>query len=485
MSAVHSNHKVTPPNQQHSLSRLALLVGLLVSLLLAIVFTTGPSTVGSSGVPRGQPELTTLSVLIVFVLSFASLAMNWLDRLTTVMLGALASLLVGSALAFYTPLDAARYVWEKSDTLLLLASMGVVTGALVESGCLARLARTAVRLSRGDRRRLFQLFCALTYTLSLTVNNLTTIMIMIPLSLVVTERMGMDPIPLVLGEVVASNLGGASTMVGDFPNMLLAADLGLPFRDFLTYLAPVCLLQLGILIAYLQRAYPVGESRRRASSETESPEKWDRAMAFRGKLILGGVLVGFIVGGELGVSPVYVAAAGVLWVIAWARLPMSKIVERVGIDNVAFFVCLFIMVGAISAAGTFDSLGHHLKSLLQRSPVVGVITLACAAAVLTAFFNAGPTTALLIHMLLAGAWPAELTLGPANQVVWWALSLGVCAGSSATLTGATAGPIAASILEQQGKELNFRRFAETGIPLMTLFLVVSSLYLTLLIRSTS
>ena len=249
MSAVHSNHKVKPPNQPHSLSSLALLVGLLVSLLLAIVFTTGPSTVGSSGVLRGQPELTTLSVLIVFVLSFASLAMNWLDRLPTVMLGALASLLVGSALAFYTPLDAARYVWEKSDTLLLLASMGVVTGALVESGCLARLARTAVRLSRGDRRRLFQLFCALTYTLSLTVNNLTTIMIMIPLSLVVTERMGMDPIPLVLGEVVASNLGGASTMVGDFPNMLLAADLGLPFRDFLTYLAPVCLLQLGILLS--------------------------------------------------------------------------------------------------------------------------------------------------------------------------------------------------------------------------------------------
>ncbi len=134
------------------------------------------------------------------------------------------------------------------------------------------------------------------------------------------------------------------------------------------------------------------------------------------------------------------------------------------------------MVGAVKATGLLDTLGLEVDDLWRRSPVWGGIALAWGAALLTCILNAGPTTALLMHVLLAGL----VGVAP-SESLWWALSLGVCAGSSATLTGATAGPVTAGLLEKAGFSLTYKRFADTGIPLMFIFLLISSSYLALTI----
>lgn len=415
------------------------------------------------------------AVIMVFMGTFSALAMNIIHRLTAVIVGAVLSLLLGTLLRFYFPSDAFLYLWGKVDTLVLLGGISIVTGLLQESGLFEHLACKMVEVSRGSQWNVMALLCLLTFVLSMFINNLATILVLIPISLSVAGAMKMDPVPLVLGEIIASNLGGASTMVGDFPNMLIATETGLAFHEFLFHLAPVCFLQLGILIAFLSPSFSnrqMDESRRKNLLRQLRLKHWNRSMATCGLIILGIVIVGFLISGQIGVPVSVVAGSGAILALLFGQVSWKKLIDRMCLDDILFFACLFLMVGAVNATGILDNLGSEIDKLWRTSPVWGGIALAWGAALLTCILNAGPTTALLIHVLLAGFSGVVLEEG-----LWWALSLGVCAGSSATLTGATAGPVTAGLLERNGFTLTYKRFANTGIPLMFIFLLISSSYL--------
>ncbi len=419
-----------------------------------------------------------IALIVVFIGCFGALALNLVHRLAAVGIGAFACILVGTLLGFYTPADAATFLGGKADTLILLGGVGLVTGVLAESGFFSRLARSAVEESGGSSKKIVISLCVATFVLSCFVNNLATILVVVPLSLIVADAMKIDPQPLVLGEVVASNLGGASTMIGDFPNMLIATEVGLPFREFLVYLAPVCLVQLAILIVYLSRELPDRQQDPkafRALLDRIAKQPWDASTAFRGILMLAGMIVAFAVGSEHGISPALVAGVGGLVALVFSGVPPNLLLKRLHLGDILFFACLFLMVGAVDASGLLNGFGRSLADLSSRSPLVGALAVAWGAAFVTSILNAGPTTALLVHILLAALTPRA-----ASEATWWALSLGVCAGSSATLTGATAGPVTASLMEQHGRRLTFGAFAGTGVPLALLFLLVTSGYLVLL-----
>ncbi|GAB4273164.1 MAG: ArsB/NhaD family transporter [Deferrisomatales bacterium] len=428
--------------------------------------------------PAPAPAWGAAAVLLVFLGTFGALALDLVGRLTAVALGAAGCLTLGAALGFYFPSQAAAYLWGKGDTLLLLAGIGLVTGLLQEGGFFERLARRVVAAAGGDPRRVVLSLCALTYGLSLLMNNLATILVIVPLSLRVAEALDLDPVDLVLGEIIASNLGGASTMIGDFPNMLIATETGLPFHDFLVYLAPVCLLELGLLLAVLgvrTPRRPVAAQRLRRLTAGLASSRWDPVAVSRGQAILAAMVAGFALGGWLGVGPGAIAAAGAGAALLAAGRHRSALVRHAGGDDVLFFACLFLMVGAVDASGALDGVARSWAGLWQGGRVAGGLALVWGAAGLTCFLNAGPTTALLVHLVLTSA-------APADPAVWWALSLGVCAGSSATLTGATAGPVSASLLERRGVCLTFNRFARTGVPVMVGFLLLSSAYVVWLLR---
>jgi Na+/H+ antiporter NhaD/arsenite permease-like protein len=410
------------------------------------------------------------AVLVVFVLTFCALSLGLLDRLAAVALGAVACLVLGALLGFYQPPDALLYLWERHEPLVLLAGIRLTTELLVVSGLFDRLARRVVQRSRGASWQFTVGLCALTFALSLVLNNLATILVVIPLWLRAAESLELDPVPLVLGVVIASNLGGASTMVGDFPNMLIANETRFDFTAFLIHLAPVCLIQLGVLLLFLApscSSEPKEPRRVRAALEELGRAPIDEKVARRGLLILAGMVLGFVVCGWIGVAPGLVSLVGGHLAMFAGGVPWRRLVSHDTLDDVVFFALLFLMTGAVAASGILDGLGGALEGLWHRDPLWGALALAWSAAALTCFMSAGPTTALLLHLLPPAAGP----------VAWWALSLGVCAGSSGTLTGATAGPVAASLLEQHRYELSFNRFARTGLPLMMLFLMVTSIYI--------
>ncbi|MFC1736997.1 SLC13 family permease [Candidatus Hydrogenedentota bacterium] len=455
------------------------LFSLLAGAVLALLVLWAMMSPGADPAPAaGASTTATAAVILAFVGAFGALALNVVNRLTAVAVGAFASLLIGALLRFYFPSDAVLYLFGKMDTLILLAGMSIVTGLLQESGFFGILAHNTLRVSGGNPWKVMTFLCVLTYGLSMFMNNLAAILVIIPIALRVTKAMEMEPVPLVMGVIIASNLGGASTMVGDFPNMLIATETGLAFHEFFIHLAPVCLLQLGILIVFLRPSFadrPLEKRRRASLLEGLCTEHWDHAMGARGIAILGATIVGFLVAGRLGIPVAAVAGSGAVLAFLLGNVSWKRLLKRMCFGDVLFFACLFLMVGALNATGFLDNLGSQIAAIWMHSPVWGAIALAWGAALLTCFLSAGPSTALLIHVLLAS------TPGFASgESVWWALSLGVCAGSSATLTGATAGPVTASLLEREGYTLTFERFAYTGVPIMFLFLIVSSCYLAII-----
>jgi Na+/H+ antiporter NhaD/arsenite permease-like protein len=245
------------------------------------------------------------------------------------------------------------------------------------------------------------------------------------------------------------------------------------------HLAPVCLVELAILLAFLVISTPDQATPRAVDGLVlrlrEQP--WNPTAAWRGAAILVSALAAFVLAGEMGLSPAVVAALGGACALMLSGVPGRTLLGKVGLGDIAFFACLFVMVGAVEASGLFAGLGRLTGRLLWASPALGAVTIAWAAALVTALLNAGPTTALLVHVLRSALAPWA-----AGETVWWALSLGVCAGSSATLTGATAGPVSASLMEARGRELSFRRFARTGIPMMFGFMLVNTLYLLWMVR---
>lgn len=449
-----------------------------VALGLLGLWAMMPSHEGTD--PSARGPIAGIVVALVFAGTFGVLAANLVGRLYPVVCGAALCLALGIVLEFYFPSDAALYLYGKLDTLSLLFGVSVMTALLDESGLFEAFAVWTLRAVGTSSWGVMASLCALTFLLSMFVNNLAAILVIIPISLRIADALRLDARSLVLGEVIASNLGGASTMVGDFPNMLIATETGMHFHEFLFHLTPICLLQLGILVVFLSPAFgsqPMGV-RQEASVGRRGLNvvHWNRDVAWRGLVILGTVVVGFLVSAWVAIPPAGFAVAGAVLTFLFGKVSWNLLLRKSCLKEVLFFACVFVMVGAVDAAGILDRLGVGIGALWQHNPLFGAVALAWGAALLTAILNAGPTTALLLHVLLTalgGAAPGEN--------LWWALSLGVCAGSSATLIGATAGPVAASLLERHGLDLSFSRFARTGIPLMFAFLVVSSCYLIILV----
>ncbi len=427
--------------------------------------------------PFAPTAVESAAVLLAFFVTFTALSLNLVGRLAAVTTGAIICLLLGSLLNFYFPPDALHYLWDRRQPLFLLAGISLVTQLLQHGGLFEHLAYRLICSSKGSPRQMMIQLCLVTYVLSMFLNNLTTILVLIPLSLRIATSLKIDPLPLVLGEIIASNLGGASTMVGDFPNMLIASEANIGFLPFLTHLMPFCILLMGITTAVLSRQYPgapASAAQFHLLLKQSRPAALNPLVARRGLLITGGMLIGFLLSGVTGISPGVVAFLAGHLALFFGGLPLRTLVMHSTWNDIFFFICIFLMVGAVSASGILDGLGTTAGEIWQSSPTWGVLALAWGAALLTCVFNAGPTTALIIHMI-----PASMA-GMSGDVIWWALSLGVCAGSSGTLTGATAGPVAATLLEQRGYQLTFNRFARTGMPVMLLMLLLSSIYLVFL-----
>lgn len=420
--------------------------------------------------------MTDLSAVLVIVIGSTLAIAFWPSRKEPIAFaGAAAAIIYGHLRGFFTADQAFRSV--SAPVILILVSIGIFAEVFSESGIFEKVCRALAIAVRGNRRALVAVFLGLTYVSSCFLDNLTCLYVLLPVMIGAMRAVGMGPAelrPTIVAIVIAGNLGGASTMIGDFPNILIARSQGIPFLAFMAWMMPACVVQLGALAALLPRAPKAAPAEPAAQSllvsmigQQVDQLRVDGRLFWPAATSFSLFLVGLVLTGWWPFPPELVAF-GFVCVCVWALPRPQEWVVKVDVKSVLFIACLFIFAGAIQATGALDRAAHAVIDLTRGNPYylsAAVIGLACA---LTAVFSAGPTTAALIPA--AEAMKAELP----GHMIWWCLSLGVLAGSSATLLSATAGPIAANILKgRTGIELTFGDFLRIGWKAALLFSALS------------
>ena len=488
----------------------------------------------------GSSMAEVVLVVLIFSVMYYFVYKNMFDRVVLFVLGAIVIAITGHHLGFYEQEQMASALLSKLDVLLFIVGMQLVTGVLDEAGALEYLSKKITLVTGGNSWRIMWLFCLVTYACSLVVNNLTTIMLMAPMVLSLSKYLDCNPKPFLISLIIASNLGGASTMVGDFPNMLIGTETGLPFYQFTSYMLPICLLELFVLLVYLRlgqsslfkAAAPLHSSTADGYPNFEPPDEdfpeladdpdsndsllhtikqslpraiKSRDTLRRGLIILSIVIAGFLLSDIMNWSPAIIALVGGIIALAFGGCEPFSLLQKVSIRDILFFSGLFVLVGAAEASGALGYVSGAIVSLSFGNTLILCLLLMWTGAFVTCFLNAGPTTALFLPIVLSFQSAAP------HSLYWWSLSLGVCAGSSGTLVGATAGSVTATMIDKFIKKqdestdasdevlggnssnstdenrycltkLTFKEFASLGLPIMVIFLLISSAYITVIYR---
>jgi len=436
-----------------------------------------------------KPEVINIFVTLVILFStFACLFFNVINRTVCVVVGATSLMILGSLLGFYDQTKAFNSI--RMSPIIIFLGMSIFSLMLEKFRFFDYLAKRIIVYCKTDARKIFLGLCFATYILSLFVNNLSIILVLIPITLSVTRVLKMDPVPLVIAEIIASNLGGASTMIGDFPNMLISSATGLAFMDFLIFMTPICfILFLAQLWFFYQFNLLPPRSKKLSMGQAAFFKKikfdlenmqldWKTIRKILGVLAL--VIISYMILPEFNVKAPTIVFAGGFILLAIENKYAKDILKQVGLTDIVFFLALFILVGGAIHSGLLNYFAHSMEVVSAGNKLLYLIVMMWVVAFFTMFLNAGPSTAFFMPIILQSQFAAF------SDIVWWALSLGVLAGSSATLTGATAGIVTQTLLEEKGatwgksalsSRFTFKTYSKTGIPIALMFLIISTIYI--------
>lgn len=428
-------------------------------------------------------------VVLILIVTFTLLFFDVVNRTVCVVLGAVLMMISGSLLGFYSQTKAFDAILM--SPILIFVGISIFSILLEKFEFFDYVAKTMILKTKGDIVKVAFVLCLLTYVFSLVVNNLTAILVMIPITLSLCRGLKMNPVPVVIAEIIASNVGGASTMIGDFPNMIISSSTGLNFIEYLIFMTPICFVLLLSLFWYMRRFAFVQRKKIKTSliaekaflkkiqNEVNTMEiNWGSIK--RVLWIFGAVIVGFIVLPVFRIKAATIALAGGFTLLAIEKEHAREVLKKISFTDVIFFIALFIIVGGALHSGLLEMTANAISYLSMGSKFFYLVILMCFVAFVTAFLNAGPSTVFFIPVVMHAPFAAY------SDIIWWALSLGVLAGSSATITGATAGIVTQTILEEQhisdlgadeNVRLTFRNYSKHGIPVALMFLVISSIYI--------
>jgi Na+/H+ antiporter NhaD/arsenite permease-like protein len=407
----------------------------------------------------------------VFVVAYILIAIERWDR-------TLVALAAGLLVVALGVLDQeAAFAAVDLNVIFLLAGMMVIASILAQTGFFEWLAIRSVIVAGGHPMRLLLVLAAVTAALSAFLDNVTTVVLMTPVTLSVAHRLGVSPIPYLVCSILASNIGGTATLVGDPPNNMIGCAAGLGFDDFLVNLAPVTAL---VFLAFAGIAYlsfrghlQVPDERREAALErTEEHAIKDKPLLVRSLVVGGATLVGFLVHSAIGVEPATIALLGATALMLVARVDVHKTLREIEWSTLFFFVGLFILVEAVVEVGIVGGIADRLADATQGDPAAATLGLLWFSAIASAIIDNIPYTATAI--------PVVQRLGEGGMAIeplWWALALGACLGGNATIIGASANVVAANASARAGHAISFAQWLRIGGLVAVVSLVICSGYL--------
>jgi len=414
----------------------------------------------------------------VFVVAYSLIASDRINKTLVALTGAGVIVVLGvveSADVFYsheTGID-----W---DVIFLLLGMMIIVSVLRQTGVFEYIAIWAVKRAKGSPLRIMVLLILITAFASALLDNVTTVLLIAPVTLLVCDRLAINPVPFLMAEVFASNIGGTATLVGDPPNIIIASKAGLTFNDFLVHLTPIVVIVIAAFIAMLPRlfrgSFGVDPDRVTGIMALEEREAIrDPGLLLKCGVVLVAVFAAFIAHPVLHIEPSIVALVGAGVLILISRMERSDYLAGVEWETLLFFGGLFVMVGALVKTGVVDQLAQSAIDITGGDALVTVMLILGVSAPVSGIIDNIPYVATMTPIVSELA--ANLPDGTDPHVLWWALALGADFGGNLTAVGASANVVMLGIARRSGNPISFWEFTRKGAVVTAVSVGLSALYL--------
>ena len=409
--------------------------------------------------------------VVIFIVTMTAIMTEKVHRTVAAMTGAIL-LLVTGILSLDTAIG-----YVDVNTLGVLVGMMLFVGIVKNSGIFEYIAIKAAKLAKGRPWPIMVAFIVITAVLSAFLDNVTTVLLVGPMTLAITKMLNVNPIPYIMTQIMASNIGGTGTLIGDPPNIMIgsAADLG--FGDFLlnTGMASIIVLIISILCYYVlyRKQLIVDEANiKKVMALDEKKSIVNPALMKKSILMLCLVALGFILHSQLHLESCYISLSAACIMLLIGKQDPEEIIATVEWSTILFFIGLFVVVGGLEQVGIIDSLAHGLVDITGGNMLITMMAILWIAAIVSAFLDNIPFVATLI--------PLIITIGKTGMDItplWWALSLGACLGGNGTLIGASANVVLSGISNKAGHKITFDSYFKVGFPMMILSIIISSIFL--------
>ncbi|MGJ0907909.1 ArsB/NhaD family transporter [Clostridium botulinum] len=411
---------------------------------------------------------------IIFIIVYALIISEKVNRVV--------ASLSGAAIMLILKLITQEKAFLKIDfnTIGLLVGMMIIVNITKRTGVFEYIAIKAAKFSKGNPIKILILFSIITAILSGLLDNVTTVLLIVPVTLVITKTLEIDPIPFLMCEIFASNIGGTATLIGDPPNLMIGSAAGLSFLDFVKNLAPVIVIILLITLLGIKQLYKNSmktseEDKKKIMALDESKAIRDMSLMKKSLTVLALTLVGFLLHGSLGFESATIAIAGSAILLAISKVEPDEILQETEWGTIFFFIGLFIMTGVLEDVGIMEVLAQKTLSVTKGHLVMTGIFVLWISAFASAFIDNIPFVATMIPLIKAMGTMGGMDVAP----LWWALSLGACLGGNGTMIGASANLVVIGIAEKSGYKISFKDYFKLGFPVMIVSIIICTAYLLL------
>lgn len=363
------------------------------------------------------------------------------------------------------------------NTIGVLVGMMIFVAIVRQSGMFEYIAVRAAKAVHGDPWKIMVAFTLITAVLSAILDNVTTVLLVGPMSIAIARMLKIDPVPFLMGQILASNVGGTATLIGDPPNIMIGSAAHLSFMDFLDNTGFAVLFILAVLILLMKIVYE--KKIELGTVDTSAVEELDpsksitnRALMRKGIIVLICVIVGFMFHDKLGIDSCVVALTAAAVMLIIGREDVDQAIQDVEWTTILFFMSLFVVVGGLTETGIIKELASKIIDATDGHPMMTMLVLLWASALLSSILDNIPFVATLIPLILA--MQAD---GIDVTSFWWAISLGACLGGNGTMIGASANVVLSDISTKHGYPITFKSYLKVGMPFMLLSIVIATVFL--------
>ena len=409
--------------------------------------------------------------VIIFLSVYAVIIWDKLDRAVVALTGAMLMVLL-RVLKQEEAFAAIDY-----NTIGLLVAMMIIVMIMRRTGIFEYLAVKVVKISKAEPFRLLITLSLVTGILSAFLDNVTTILLILPVTLSVASDLKLNPIPFIIAEIFASNVGGTATLIGDPPNIMIGSQVGLSFIDFLANVAVIAipiLVLTSILFAFIYKKQLTTDDllREKVLEVNENDCIKDHALLKKSLVVFAIVVVGFLFHGALHFESSTIALTGAVVLLFISGINSELVLIELEWKTIFFFCGLFILVGGLEETGVIEMMAKGVLEVTGGDLFLTTIAILWVSAIASAFIDNIPFVATMIPLILQMGEMSDMNVMP----LWWALSLGACLGGNGTVIGASANVVAIGIAERNGYRITFGSYFKVAFPMMLLTIVVSTGY---------